>query len=252
MLDPARIDHIRSKLHAAGCQSWTSTTFQNQILSFVDLNAARGDYVIEIGCYRGGLTSQLSYLTSKLGKDLYVVDIDQTMLDNAAQAVRDSTGGIPESTHFFRGRLKDFLIQPGRSDRCLLAFVDGDHRYSGVIRDIRALVHGRLSRPLSIAFHDYALRHDAALSDVRVDRAIRDTFPDEVLTPLGDLAGLSPLPTEPSSATKRAYYDKGGAEGVLVTLGPGVTERKAVLRASTMGLRALMGRFRAVIGRTQG
>jgi hypothetical protein len=103
---------------------------------------------------------------------------------------------------------------------------------------------------LNIAFHDYALRYDAALSDVRVDRAIRDTFPDEVLTPLGDLAGLSSMPTEPSSATK-AYYDKGGAEGVLVTLGPGVTERRAVLLAP-MVLRALMGRFRAVIGRSQG
>jgi len=250
MLDTARVNQIRSKLHDIGCHSWTSATFQNQILSFVHLNAARGDYVIEVGCARGGLTSQLSDLTSRLGKELYVVDIDQTMLYSAAQAVRDSTGCIPESTHFFRGRLKDFLDQPRLSDRCILAFVDGDHRYDGVIRDICALVHGRLSRPLSIAFHDYALRYDTrALADVRVDRAIRDTLGDEVLTPLGELAGLSSLVSEPSSETHRAYYDKGGTEGVLVTLGPGVAERRAVLRGP-MGLRALMGRFRAVIDRT--
>jgi hypothetical protein len=112
--------------------------------------------------------------------------------------------------------------------------VDGDHRYGSLIGDIRALVDGGLSRPLSIAFHDYALRYDTwSGADVRVDRAIRDALDGEVLTPLGELAGLCSLVTEPSSETFRAYYDKGGAEGVLVTLPPCVAERKAVLRGPT-------------------
>jgi hypothetical protein len=159
-VDVSRIAEIRSKRHANGCHSWTTVTFQNQLLSFVELNADRGDFVIEVGCARGGMTSQLAYLTSELGKEIYVVDVDQSMLDNAAKALKESTGSIPESTHFFRGNLKSFLSQPRISDRCILAFIDGDHRYNGVIKDVRALLGGRLARPLSIAFHDYSLRYD--------------------------------------------------------------------------------------------
>jgi Methyltransferase domain len=233
MLDPARIAEIRSKLHANGCYSWTSGTFQNQLLSFIELNARRGDFVIEVGCARGGLTSQLSDLTNALGKELYVVDIDQSMLDQAAAAVRESTGSIPDSTRFFRESLKSFLARPRRSQRCILACIDGDHRYDGVTADIRALVLSRLARPLSVAFHDYALRSkDELLPDILVDKAIRDVLGDEILIPLGELAGLSSLSTEPSAETYQAYYDKGGSEGVLVTLGPGLLKRIAALRGS--------------------
>src|SRR5262249_30685368 len=158
MLDPARIAEIRGKLHAHGSHSWTSATFQNQLLSFIQLNAQRGDFVIEVGCARGGMTAQLAHLTDALGKELHVVDVDQAMLDHAAEAVREATGSIPDSTHFFRGDLRSFLTRPRVSDRCIIAFIDGDHRYAGVIRDIRALVDSHLVRPFSIAFHDYALR----------------------------------------------------------------------------------------------
>jgi Methyltransferase domain len=245
MLDPARIAEIRGKLHASGCYSWTSATFQNQLLSFIDLNAHRGDFVIEVGCARGGLTSQLSDLTNALEKELYVVDINQSMLDQAAASVRESTGSIPNSTRFFRGNLKSFLARPRRSRRCILALIDGDHRYDGVAADIRALVLSRLARPLSIAFHDYALRSkDESLPDIRVDKAIRDVLGAEILIPLGELAGLSSLVTEPSAESHQAYYDKGGSEGVLVTLGPGLLKRIAALRSSTRlhALRRHLGR----------
>jgi hypothetical protein len=221
MLDAARIGEIRSNLHANACHSWTTVTFQNQLLSFVQLNAEWGDFVIEVGCARGGMTSQLAYLTSELGKELYVVDVDQTMLDHAARALKESTGSLPQSTHFYRGSLKSFLSQPRISDRCILAFIDGDHRYDGVLQDIRALLKGHLARPLSIAFHDFSLRYDLeSLANVRVDHAVRDALKNEILLPLGELSGLSSLTSEPTSATQQAYYYKGGSEGVLVTLAP--------------------------------
>jgi SAM-dependent methyltransferase len=263
MLDPARIGEIRAKLHAQGRHSWTTATFQNQLLSFIQLNAHRGDFVIEVGCARGGLTAQLAYLTDGLGKALYAVDVDQTMLDQAAQAVRESTGTIPDSTHFFRGDLRSFLSRPRMSDRCILAFIDGDHRYDGVIRDIRALVDSRLARPLSIAFHDFSLRYDdESLADVRVDRAIRDALRDETLMPIGELSGLSSLVTEPSSETLRAYYERGGSEGVLVTLATGaVAPATGVLgrfvgrlgrRSLALGHRGLRASRRLLAGRGAG
>jgi hypothetical protein len=245
MLDPARIAEIREKLHAHGSHSWTSATFQNQLLSFVQLNARRGDFVIEVGCARGGLTAQLSDLTSGLGKELYVVDVDQSMLDHAAAAVKESTGSIPDSTHFFRGDLRSFLASPRAGRRCILAFIDGDHRCDAVIRDIHALLDSRLARPLSIGFHDYSLRYgDEALADVRVDQAIRRALPDETLIPLGELSGLSSLVIEPSPETRWAYYDKGGAEGVLVTVSAGALKRlvgrlgRRSLALGNRGLRA--------------
>jgi SAM-dependent methyltransferase len=228
MLDPARIAEIRGKLHARGDHSWTSATFQNQLLSFIQINAWRGDFVIEVGCARGGLTAQLAEVTSGLGKALYVVDVDQSMLDHAARAVEEAAGAIPDLTHFFRGDLKSFVARPRASDRCILVFIDGDHRYSGVIKDIHALLDSRLARPLSVAFHDYALRYDdESLADVRVDEAIRHVLRNETLVPIGELSGLTSLASEPSTETLRAYYEKGGSEGVLVTVSHGFLRRVA-------------------------
>jgi Methyltransferase domain len=245
MLDAARIGEIRSNLYANACHSWTSVTFQNQLLSFVELNAERGDFVIEVGCARGGMTSQLAFLTSELGKALYVVDVDQSMLDHAARAVKESTGSIPDSTHFFRGSLKSFLSQPRISDRCILAFIDGDHRYDGVIQDIRALLKGHLARPLSIAFHDFSLRYDLeSLANVRVDDAVRDALKNEVLLPLGELSGLSSLTREPTSASQQAYYYNGGSEGVLVTLAP-----RRLIYHTAAEVRTVLGSFLGRLGR---
>ena len=218
MLDTEKIAAIRNKLAANGCASMTSTTFQNQLISFIDLNSESGDFVIEVGCFRGGLTAQLAYVTSELGKKLYVIDIDQSMLDCAAQAVKKSTGSIPDSTHFFRGNLVSFLSQPRVSDRCILAFIDGDHFYDGVVKDIRALLSGHLARPLYIAFHDFSLRYNIGqLTNVRVDQAIRDTLKNEILLPIGELSGLSTLISEPPSAQEQEhpYFYKGGSEGAL-------------------------------------
>jgi hypothetical protein len=243
MLDPARIAEIRGKLHDHGSHSWTSASFQNQLLSFIQLNAQRGEFVIEVGCARGGMTAQLAYLTDALGKELYVVDVDRAMLDHAAEAVGEATGSIPDSTHFFRGDLRSFLTRPRVSDRCIIAFIDGDHRYAGVIRDIRALVDSRLVRPFSVAFHDYALRYNSeSLADVLVDEAIHDALGDETLMPMGELSGLTSLGSEPSEATHQAYYYKGGIEGVFVTLAPGLHIRDSAVRGP-IGLRALVGRL---------
>jgi SAM-dependent methyltransferase len=244
MLDPAIINQIRGKLHDHGSHSWTSATFQNQLLSFIQLNAHRGDFVIEVGCARGGLTAQLAYLTSDLGKQLYVVDVDQGMLDLTAEAVNVAIGSIPDSTHFVRGDLRSFLARPRVSDRCIIAFIDGDHRYTGVIKDIRALVDSPLVRPYTIAFHDYALRYNCnSLADVLVDEAIRDTLGNETLMPMGELSGLTSLGSEPSEASHQAYYYKGGIEGVFVTLPPGLQQIPWSAIRGPIGLRTVVRRL---------
>jgi hypothetical protein len=157
--------------------------------------------------------------------------------------VKESTGSLPDSTHFFQGDLGSFLSQTTTSDRCILVFIDGDHTYDGVLKDIRAILQSRLARPLSIAFHDFALRYaDDVAPNVRVDDAIFDALGNETLMPMGDLSGLSSLHCEPSSETFQSYIYKGGSEGVLITLAPQLPSREAAVRGP-VGLRAFVGRL---------
>ena len=61
----------------------------------------------------------------------------------------------------------------------VLVFVDGDHRYDGVVADIRA-IRSLATQPYACAFHDFSLRYaDGSLIDVRVDRAIKDELGPE-------------------------------------------------------------------------
>jgi hypothetical protein len=220
LVEPDAIQAIRTRLVAIGSWSHTSAAFQNQILSFIRLNAAAGDFVIEVGCFRGGLTAQIAYTTHILNKAFYTVDINRDMLDVAAEAVRHSVGTIPESTHFHAGDLKSLLTERSPQGRCILLFIDGDHRYAGVVADIRAVLQSTLPRPLTLAFHDYSLRSlpDRGI-DVRIGDAIRDELGPLTLYPIGDLAGLSDLlRCEPDPRSDGTYHQAGRPEGVMMTI----------------------------------
>jgi hypothetical protein len=73
--------------------------------------------------------------------------------------------------------------------------------------------------------------------------------------PLGELSGLSSLVTEPSSKTLRAYYERGGSEGVLVTLAPGLLGRfvgRLARRSLALQDRGLRASRRLLAGRGAG
>jgi SAM-dependent methyltransferase len=245
MIDAAQIGAVRRELERIGCPSSTSPSFQNQLLSYLDMNADRGDFLVEVGCFRGGLSAQLTYFAQAAGKDLYVVDVDPRYLDMARETVARSFGGLPSCVHFVQADLSHFLALPRSSDRCILVFIDGDHHYEGVARDIRAILESGLERPLSVCFHDYGLRYTADDHlDVRVDRAIRDLLGEHAVIPIGEVAGFSGvMPTEPVVSDSGAHFASGTSEGVVVVLPAGRPGRRRFDAAEG-------GRFRRLLRAT--
>lgn len=219
MLDSTRIAAIRKELQQIGCASATTPAFQNQLLSYLDMNADRGDFLIEVGCFRGGMTAQLAYYAVERGKRFYVVDICDEYLQTARNSVKTALGKVPGCVEFVKQDLTTFLGGPQPSQRCLLVFIDGDHHYDGVVRDIKAVVNSSLERPLTICFHDYGLRCTAeGLTDVRVDKAIHDILPKCAVSPIGEIAGLGGiLPVDPVRHSGE-HFPRGLSEGVMVVL----------------------------------
>jgi len=220
MIEPPKIVAIRKELERIGSASCTSLTFQDQLLSYLDMNAHRGDFLIEVGCFRGGMTAQLAAFAQDRGKVLHVVNVDRGMLEHARSAVRAALGESPSCVRYFEGSLTRFLEEAKPQGRCILVFIDGDHHYQGVVDDVRAVLDSALPRPISLCFHDYSLRYtEADHRDVRVDRAIRDVLGEHATIPIGEVAGLAgTLVCRPQPGDSGAHYQEGGSEGVVVVV----------------------------------
>lgn len=212
--DPT-IAQIRLKLAEIDRSSHTSTKFQDDLLAFVDKHCFSGFSVVEVGCYLGGLTAQLALAAKQAGLGFDVIDIDHGFLNIAADTVAQV--GLTEHVRFHAMDLATFVRNSPDYRKPMLIFVDGDHRYDGVVADIRAIRSFR-SLPHACAFHDFSLRYaDGPLTDVRVDCAILDEFGSDVaLTPIGEIAGHGVLRTEP--ADDRHFHAMGQSEGVIIVL----------------------------------
>ncbi|ACF02404.1 hypothetical protein Rpal_3906 [Rhodopseudomonas palustris TIE-1] len=216
--DDAELTAIREQCSKTGNFSWTSRKYQDDILRFIRSNSQSGNCVIEVGCYKGGLTALLAATCRNLNLRLYSMDISadavsttKTLLKNLNltkhAAVEQST--FPEfvsKTSFFRRF----------SGRAVLCILDGDHSYNAVLADIKAAEALR-SQPYALAFHDYSLRHPT--TDERVSDAIDDHFgASKTRTLIGqEMNGVG-------HATKAAPQEDGhwwgvpGSEGAILTL----------------------------------
>ncbi|MCV0396064.1 MAG: class I SAM-dependent methyltransferase [Rhizobiaceae bacterium] len=213
------INAIRETLRGMGQASQTSTTFQDDVLRFVADNAGKGASIVEIGCYHGGFTAQLARLAREFALAFDVIDIDAGNLDKAAGALEAT--GLSDHARLHRTDFKRFVRRSRAYPAPVLVFVDGDHRYKGVVADIRAIMAMK-PRPYACAFHDFSLRYaDGPLTNVRVDRAILDEFGKDVpLIPVGETAGEGKtLRTAPGA--DRHFHEKGMPEGVIVVLDAG-------------------------------
>jgi hypothetical protein len=211
------IDGIRRRVLELGNHSHTSLTFQDDILAFVKQHADRGTWVVEVGCYRGGLTAQLAYLCRELGKSLHVVDINEDYLGIARQSVRTVTDD--SHVEYYCGEFQGFVSKRLVSGPAILTVIDADHRYDAVRRDIAAL-YLLNPPPYAVAFHDFSLRYTTSeLQEVRVDQAIVDFFGAAVqYRELGEIAGVGPtLATSPGEDGH--YHQQGSPEGVLLLCG---------------------------------
>ncbi len=205
---------IRQRLDELGNHSHTSLNFQDDILNFVRKHGSCGNAVVEVGCYRGGLTAQLAFLCAQLGKLLYVIDISEEYLTITKNTVR----AICNDKHvrYYCGDFSCFVQDGICTSQVILTFIDGDHRYEGVVKDIKAL-YSMKPIPFAMAFHDFSLRYATdELENIRVDQAIIDCLGLGIrYQALGEIAGQGKiLRTTPGEDGH--YHEEGSSEGVLL------------------------------------
>lgn len=209
------IENIRATLSEMGNFSHTTDKFQNDLLHHARAFASHGNCLIEVGCYRGGLTSQFAWLAKQLGQHLHVIDIDPGYLYVAKESVQATSDDSNVSFHLCD--FATFIQGEGRDINPSFALIDGDHYYNGVVADIKALLSMPI-RPYGVAFHDYSLRHaDPELSEIRVDLALKDTLgPDFPHTKIGEVSREGgPLRTKPGNDNSH-FHELAVSEGVLI------------------------------------
>lgn len=212
--DP-EIVRIREELVKMDQASHTSLKFQNDLLTFIEKNHAKGQSLIEVGCYKGGLTAQIAYAAKKFGLSFDVIDIDHAFINISANAIERV--GLTGYVNFHAMDLASFVKNSPNYGTPALVFVDGDHQYDGVVADIRA-IKAFPKTPYACAFHDFSLRYaDGNLANVRVDLALYDEFgSDAPLVPIGEIAGDGQLRTQPGE--DRHFHEIGKSEGVIIVL----------------------------------
>jgi hypothetical protein len=207
---------VREGLVALQRPSHTSIKFQDDIIRFIESHAASGRSLIEVGCYHGGMTVQMAFAAKALGLEFNVIDINHHYLGVAADTA--DRFQLADAVHFHAMDLATFVRNSPAMPRAALVFVDGDHRYDGVVADLRA-IRSMSPVPFAAAFHDYSLRYaDGPLTNVRVDQAIHDEWGRELAgEPIGEIARADgPLRTLPGE--DRHYHAMGEPEGLLVRL----------------------------------
>lgn len=175
LLDMDMIDKMRSDMAAINCHSHTTIKYQDDILNLLQSEADSVSCdVIEVGCYLGGLTTQLSYACAALGKRLHIIDINIQYLNNTLHHM--DRLGVGKNILCFTGDLETFLSTVRFGHPPLLIVIDGDHTYDGVIKDINAILKYQ-PQTKHLVFHDFSLRYiQPELANIRVDKAIQDTL----------------------------------------------------------------------------
>jgi len=208
---------IRKRLNEIGSKSQTTDKFQDDVISFILDNSDKGDVVIEVGCYRGGLSTTLAYTCKILGYPLFLVDKSQKHLEITRSTVRYFGFNDVE---YFLGTFADFVEQNSLDQQPLSVIIDGNHRYEFVMEDIRSL--RRLDKsPYAVIFHDFSLRSLAVL-DIAVDKAIFDSM--SVSVPVQFIGvqideNNTFMPTKSCpDEEKNIYWEMPGSEGAIIRL----------------------------------
>jgi predicted O-methyltransferase YrrM len=187
--------------------SQTSRQLHADLYTYLEHQRHEGSEVIEVGCNHGGSSIVLAYACKQLQMRFYTIDIRRENLDYTGELLK--TSDLAAHCVFFHGTLSDFAATIRLQYRPLLVFIDGDHRYSAVIKDIRA-VYQLNYRPFAVAFHDFSLRSQR-IPEIAVDKAIYDALGDEIdIQRIGCQA--------PVEAALGDSWEPGGSEAALVEL----------------------------------
>lgn len=207
-------DRIRRVSQEMGCFSWTSREYQDDILQFLLEHSGRGYGVIEVGCYKGGLSALLGYLCRQLRWPFFTIDIDETAVASTQKLLL--TLDLLEGTTIHHGGLDTFVQSVTLSERPALVILDGDHRYEAVVDDLNS-VYKLNKLPHTAVFHDYSLRHPT--SGERVDEAVRDCLGDWPVKNIGArMDGSGKYPTRDKPSEDGHWWNVPGSEGAIVDL----------------------------------
>ena len=209
------LNEIRRLCGAAGCVSWTSEQFRDDVVEFLIENRHRGAGVIEVGTWKGGMTAELAAVCRRLGWPLWSIDSEPGCVDATADLLQRL--GLRDAVSLYRGTLAGFAEENRLAQKPVLAIIDGSHRYDAVVEDIRSLYRLPVL-PHAAAFHDYSLRHPT--TNERVSDAVRDRFgADVAIRPVGfRIHANGPHPTRDCPAADGHWWEAPGLEGAIVEL----------------------------------
>lgn len=208
------LSKIREYCQKSGTFSWTSPQYQSDLLNFVYDHRESGRAVIEVGCYKGGLSALLALLCGRNGLRLFTMDIDPTAVASTNRVLEQC--GVHSCATVFHGGLAAFAVSGLLDQTPVLCILDGDHAYDAVKRDLEA-VYLLPHRPYAVAFHDYSLRHPT--TGEQVDEAVRDFWNGKVAPRLiGLRMSGQGHPTRQAPQPDGHYWEVPGSEGALVVL----------------------------------
>lgn len=207
-------NQIRKVSQEMGCFSWTSQEYQDDILNYLIEKHGRGGGIIEVGCYKGGLSALLAFLCREYNLPFYTIDIDESSVKstrNLLSALELLDGVV---TH--HGTLASFVKFENINVRPSLVILDGDHRYDAVVDDI-ANVYRLGKLPYAAAFHDFSLRHPT--SGEKVNSAVKDCLGDIPVRHIGArMDGRGKHPTKKNPSDDGHWWEVPGSEGAIVEL----------------------------------
>jgi len=221
------VDLLREKIRETGQFSWTSKNYQDDIIRFIMANASPNSNIIEVGCYRGGLTAILAFLCKKLNIQLHSMDIS----DGSVKETRDLLDklDISQNATIHNKTFQQFTREVKVVGETFLVIIDGDHSYKATNRDIKSVFELE-NQPKAIVFHDYGLR--SSQTDERVSDSISDCLPQVLHIPIGTSHEEdSSLPTQENPSETGHYWLPGSSEGCLVVLPQKKSSRTSLFRA---------------------
>jgi cephalosporin hydroxylase len=211
------LDRIRAYSKSIDCFSWTSDDYQRDILKFILENSPNAQYrsIIEVGCFRGGLTVQLAAVCRALGLHLHTMDVWDVAVDTTRKHLNALK--LADAATVFHGDLSQFVTKSKVPAPILLTILDGDHLYQAVRKDIES-VYRLSSLPYACVFHDYSLRHPTI--DERVSDAVADAFGEgaDVSMIGAKMTADGSLPTKDRPQPDGHYWQTPGSEGAIVLL----------------------------------
>ena len=131
--------------------------------------------VLEIGTYRGRSTTIMARAAGAgAGASLFSVDVDPHALRSGAEAL--AAHGVAERVVFVRGSV-GALLREFEGLRPSLTFVDGDHSFDGVRRDL-ATIEPAVPRGGLLLFHDFhdERNADAAVTEIGVQAGVEASW----------------------------------------------------------------------------